>query len=348
MQALTEWPGVHDLNPGYFALVMATGILSTAADQDGAAMLSTALLVLTIVCYLVLLAATSWRLASYRAEFLADATDPALAFTMFTFVAGSDVLGARLAAAGYGAITEVLLVLAGVAWLLLSYGIPLALITGRGAASALAGANGSWFLCVVGTQSIVVALAALPGPLPGGLAALAVALWAAGVVLYLIVATLVLARLLHFPVPPAGLTPAYWVAMGATAISVLAGAKLLGLPASPLLAAVHPVLAGLSVILWAFGTWLIPLLAGLGVWRHLVYRVPLRYEPALWSLAFPLGMYCVASEALGHALRVRWLVSVGHAGTWAALAVWVVLFAAMLGSLVGVRLPSRSYSSTPT
>jgi len=347
VQALTEWSGVRDLSPGYFALVMSTGILSTAADQDGAAMLSRALLVLTVACYLVLLAATGWRLARYRAEFLADGTDPALAFTMFAFVAGSDVLGARLAAAGYGAVTEILLVLAGAVWLLLSYGLPLALIAGRGAASALAGANGTWFLCVVGTQSIVVALAAL-APLPGGLAALAVTLWAAGVVLYLIVATLVLARLLHFPVLPAGLTPAYWVSMGATAISVLAGAKLLGLPASPLLAAVHPVLAGLSVMLWAFGTWLIPLLVGLGVWRHLVHRVPLRYEPGLWSLAFPLGMYCVASEALGHALRVRWLVPVGHAGTWAALAVWVVLFAAMLVSLAGVRRPSRSYSSTPT
>jgi tellurite resistance protein TehA-like permease len=347
VQALTGWAGVRDLNPGYFALVMATGILSTAADQDGVAMLSAALLALTIVSYLVLLAATCWRLASYRAEFLADATNPALAFTMFTFVAGSDVLGARLAAAGYGAITEVLLVLAGLTSLLLSYGIPLALITRRGAGSALAGANGTWFLCVVGTQSIVVVLAAL-APLPIGLAALAVALWAAGVVLYLIVVTLVLARLLHFPVRAADLTPAYWVAMGATAISVLAGARLLGLPASPLLAAVHPVLAGLSVILWAFGTWLIPLLAGMGVWRHLVGRVPLRYEPGLWSLAFPLGMYCVASEALGHALRVRWLVSVGHAGTWPALAVWMVLFAAMLGSLAGVRLPTRSYSSTPT
>jgi hypothetical protein len=35
VQALTGWSGVRDLSPGYFALVMATGILSTAADQDG-------------------------------------------------------------------------------------------------------------------------------------------------------------------------------------------------------------------------------------------------------------------------------------------------------------------------
>jgi tellurite resistance protein TehA-like permease len=134
----------------------------------------------------------------------------------------------------------------------------------------------------------------------------------------------------------ATLTPVYWILMGATAISVLAGAKVLALPASPLLAAVHPVVAGVSVMLWAFGTWLIPLLLGLGVWRHLVRRVPLRYEPAQWSMVFPIGMYCVASETLGRAIHVRWLVSVGHAGTWVALAVWVAVFAAMLGSFAGL------------
>jgi tellurite resistance protein TehA-like permease len=112
-------------------------------------------------------------------------------------------------------------------------------------------------------------------------------------------------------------------------------AKVLGLPAGPLLAAMHPVVAGLSVILWAFGTWLIPLLIGLGVWRHLVGRVPLRYDPGLWSMVFPLGMYCVASETLGTALHVKWLITVGHDGTWVAFAVWAVLFAAMLASLAG-------------
>jgi tellurite resistance protein TehA-like permease len=46
-------------------------------------------------------------------------------------------------------------------------------------------------------------------------------------------------------------------------------------------------------------------------------------------MVFPLGMYCVASEALGKALHVNWLVTVGHDGTWAAL------FAAMLAFLAG-------------
>jgi tellurite resistance protein TehA-like permease len=324
--------GIRHLFPGYFALVMATGIVSTAVDADGATGLSAVMLVLTIVCYLVLIACYGWRLASYRPEFLADATAPATAFSLFTFTAGSDVLGARLAHDGHYTAAAVLLAVAGTAWLLLSYGIPLALITRHGAGSALEGINGSWFLWTVGTQSIAVALASLAPPVPSPLAALAVALWAVGVVLYLILATLVLAGLLHFPVQPAGLIPAYWVFMGATAISVLAGAELLGLPAGALLTSVHAVVAGVSVILWAFGTWLIPLLIALGVWRHLIRRVPLRYDPGLWSMVFPLGMYCVASETLGQAVHVPWLVSVGHDGTWVAFAVWAALFAAMLAS----------------
>jgi tellurite resistance protein TehA-like permease len=327
--------GVRHLFPGYFALVMATGIVSTAVAGDGAAALSAAMLVLGIVCYLALIACYVWRLARYRPEFVADATGPRTAFSLFTFTAGSDVLGARLAGGGHYTATAVLLAVSGTVWLLLSYGVPLALITGHGTRSALAGINGSWFLWTVGTQSLAVALASLEPPLASPLAALAVGLWAVGVTLYLIIATLVLTGLLHFPVQPAALTPGYWVFMGATAISVLAGAKLIGLPGGPLLAEMHPVVAGLSVILWAFGTWLIPLLAGLGVWRHLIRRVPLRYDPGLWSMVFPLGMYCVASGALGTALHVHWLDTVGRDGAWAAFAVWAALFAAMLASLAG-------------
>jgi tellurite resistance protein TehA-like permease len=324
--------GIRHLFPGYFALVMATGIVSVGVRADGATGLSAVMLVLGIVCYLVLIACYIWRFASYRPEFVADATGPRTAFSLFTFTAASDVLGSRLAGGGYYTAAAVLLVVSGTAWLLLSYGVPLILITGHGAGSALAGINGNWFLWTVGTQSLAVALASLKPPLAGPLAVLAVLLWAVGVFLYLITAMLALAGLLHFPVQPAGLTPAYWIFMGAAAISVLTGAKVLGLPAGPLLTAMHSVVAGLSVILWAFGTWLIPLLVGLGVWRHPIRRVPLRYDPGLWSMVFPVGMYCVASEALGAALHVNWLVTVGHDGTWVAFAVWAAVFAAMLAA----------------
>jgi len=51
------------------------------------------------------------------------------------------------------------------------------------------------------------------------------------------------------------LTPPYWVPMGATAITVLAGARILSLSASlPAVKATAGFVEGFSFALWAFGT----------------------------------------------------------------------------------------------
>src|SRR5215469_5867575 len=136
--------GIRDLNPGYFALVMATGIVSRAVRSDGSARLSGILLGLTIAFYAILVVAYGWRLADYRRESLADAVNPRKAFAFFTFVAASDVLGSRLAADGHSGATVALLIVAGLAWLLLNQ-VPLMLITRHGAQPVLSSVNGTWF-----------------------------------------------------------------------------------------------------------------------------------------------------------------------------------------------------------
>lgn len=342
--AESRWTGlrsaVRGLDPGYFGLVMATGIVSQATKLDGAALLSDILLWLAILAFLVLVVMYAWRLAAYPRTVRADSRDPRQAFGFFTLAAGADVLAARLAGDGNVAVAAVLLAIGGVTWVLLGYGIPLVLAGQRiprpdragegGFRPVLAGANGTWFLWPVAAQSVAVGLTSLSPPVPAALAVLAVTCWAVGVVLYLLVTTLVVAVLFAVPVRPAELTPAYWVFMGATAISVLAGAQILRLPPGPLLAALHPVVAGSSVVLWAFGTWLIPPLVVLGVWRHVLGRVPLAYDAAWWSIAFPVGMYGVASHEFGTVLHVPWLVTLGRDEAWPALAVWVLVFATMI------------------
>ena len=323
---------VRTTDPGYFALVMATCIVSRAMQLDGADRLSGILLAAGIAAYILLAAVYAGRFAAYRADVRADAADPRRAFGFFSLTAGSDVLAARLAGDGHTAAAAVLLVIGGVSGVLLGYGLP-ALIAGRRGRAALSGVNGSWFLWPVATQSVAVALTSWPTPLPTWAADVAVACWAVGVILYLLVAGLVTVALVAFPVRPAGLAPAYWVFMGASAISVLAGAQILRLPSSPLVAATHVVVAGLSVVLWAFGSWLIPFLVIAGVWRHMVHRVPLAYEPGMWSIVFPVGMYGVASQELGRVLRVEWLVTLGRDEAWAALAVWAAVLLAMAARL---------------
>jgi tellurite resistance protein TehA-like permease len=78
--------------------------------------------------------------------------------------------------------------------------------------------------------------------------------------------------------------------MGATTITVVAGARIVEMAEAPMVDTTRGLIAGLSVVFWAFGTWLIPPLVAAGIWKHLVHRVPLRYEAPLWSVVFPVGM----------------------------------------------------------
>jgi tellurite resistance protein TehA-like permease len=102
------------------------------------------------------------------------------------------------------------------------------------------------------------------------------------------------------------MNPLFWVVMGASAIATNAGSTLiLTKPDLPFLLAMQPFVNGTTLILWAWATWWIPLLAIFGVWRHLVRRYPFEYTPTYWSLVFPLGMYAVATYRLSLASDFR-------------------------------------------
>jgi tellurite resistance protein TehA-like permease len=120
------------------------------------------------------------------------------------------------------------------------------------------------------------------------------------------------------------------VAMGATAITVVAGARIVQMANAPMVSATRGLIAGTSVVFWVFGTWLIPPLIAAGIWRHVVHRIPLRYEVTLWSVVFPLGMYGVAGHYLGQADHIAIVGSIGSDEGWVALAAWILTFIAML------------------
>ena len=321
------------LNPGYFALVMGTCIVSIGVHTNGLATLSEAMMWLAVVCYAVLVAATVWRAAAFRDELRADFTDPARGFGFFTFVAGTDVLGTRIAGAGQHGVALGLLVVGGLGWLVLGYVVPWTAVLGRADRPVVAGANGTWFIWVVASQSVAVLAAALEPAAEEGrsaLALLAVCSWSVGVILYAAAGVFVAARLLLYPLRPVDLTPPYWVAMGATAITVVAGARIVEMADAPMVNATRGLIAGTSVVFWAFGSWLILPLIAAGWWRHVKHRVPLRYEATWWSVVFPLGMYGVAGQYLGVADSLPIVENIGRHETWVALAVWALTLVAML------------------
>jgi len=138
----------------------------------------------------------------------------------------------------------------------------------------------------------------------------------------------------HHGVTPQQFDPAYWVAIGALAIAVVAGAAIVRMDQTPLVDAVRPLIAATEVVFWVFCLRLIPLLDGAGIWRHALHRVPLRYVPSMWSMVFPVGMFAVASLSLGEADALPAAGSVGSVALLVAVIVWAVVSTGMLHHLL--------------
>ena len=331
---------VATLDPGYFAWVMATGIVSVGTDLLGDRLLSGVVLAVTVAAFVLLVVAYAARLVFFMPFVRQSAADPTTAMAYFTVVAGTDVLAVRLVMAARPGVALVLGIAAAAVWLVLTYALPWSLVAAA-RRPVLGQINGTWLVWVVATQSLSIVAAAVAPSAPAAwlradLPAVAVCLWGLGVMLYLIFIVIIFLRLLLIEVTPTEMGPAYWIAMGATAISVRAAAGILSLhdPHSAVLVTlVRPFVVGLSVVLWAFGTWWIPLLVLLGIWRYVLRRYPRSYEPRLWNVVFPLGMYTVASWSLGHIPGLGFMASVARVWVWVGVAAWVAVLCLMLGAL---------------
>lgn len=330
------------LDPGWFAWVMASGIVSIGTFLLGYPVLSDVVFGVTVAAFIGLAVAYLARVALFWPFFRQSLRDPSTAMAYFTVVAGSNVLATRFAMAGHALVTLGLGAAAALVWVVLTYGLPWSIVAAA-RRPVLGQINGTWLVWVVATQSLAIVAAALSPVAPAAglrdeLPVVAVCLWGVGVMLYLILIVIIFLRLLLVEVTPEEMGPAYWIAMGATAISVRAAAGILvlhGAASARLVAELHPFLVGLSVVLWAFGTWWIPLLVALGVWRYLIKGYSRAFEPRLWNVVFPLGMYTVASESLGRAAGLGFMVTIARGWVFVGVAAWAVVLALMLAT--GIR-----------
>jgi tellurite resistance protein TehA-like permease len=184
---------------------------------------------------------------------------------------------------------------------------------------------------VVATQSLAVLsalLAAHAGP-PWKLELnfFALSMWLWGGMLYIWMMSLIFYRYTFFRLAPDDLTPPYWINMGAMAVSTLAGSLLIvNAPEAPFLTSILPFLKGFTIFYWATGTWWVPMLVLLGVWRYIVKRFPLKYDPLYWGAVFPLGMYSASTHEMVKALAVDFLGFLAPLFLYIALAAWAATF----------------------
>ena len=84
------------------------------------------------------------------------------------------------------------------------------------------------------------------------------------------------------------------------------------------------------MLAWATATFWFPLMVAIGIWRHLINRVPLRYHPSYWALVFPLGMYGAATFRMRAAIELDALAWLPKVTLAVALAAWTAAFVGLL------------------
>ncbi|MEV7343182.1 tellurite resistance/C4-dicarboxylate transporter family protein [Streptomyces sp. NPDC093544] len=309
--------------PAAGAAVMATGIVSVGLHLTGYETLSRAALALASAAWLALAADFAVRLVRDRTRWAAEASTP----PGLTAVAATTILGLRLSALGWQELAEALLALSAVLWPVLLF------VVVRHWSRRM---PGGVFLVCVATQGLSVLGATLAAAVGADwLAHAALVLFWLGIVLYGVAFTYFDIREV---VRGAG---DHWIAVGALAISALAGARLV---------AAHNVDAYLwndddNGVLRAVTTALLVL--GLAWYCVLAVaelaRPRLRYDVRRWATVFPMGMTAVAALVVSTALDVTWLDGLGKVLLWIAVAGWLVVAAGAVRSAA----PRGIRSTTP-
>jgi tellurite resistance protein TehA-like permease len=299
---------VASFSPEAGGMVMGTGIVSIALSLDGRDTLSKILLVICAGAWLVLGGLLGFRLWHDHSRVRQQAQSPAA----FTGVAATEVLGTRLSALGWYWAGIVLLVVALILWLAL---------LGPVLRHWVVPTTGGSLLLAVATESLAVLAATLAVPERARwllVAALVPCVLGLGFYVFVIA---------RFDMRQLGVGRGdQWITGGALAISTLAAGKIVaGGKALAILGEGGGVLKDAAVVLWIATMLWLPLLLLAELLRPRV-----GYDVRRWSTVFPFGMYAACSFAIGTSAGVGSATSFARVWVWIALAVWAVVFVAML------------------
>ena len=293
--------------PASGAVVMGSGIVSIDLHSAHQPLLSAIMLWFAAGVWLLLAVMLGMRLAYQRDRFEREASSPAA----FTGVAGTAVLGTRLALQDCHGAAAALLAVSGVVWALLV--VPVL----RHWKTPTVGVS---FVLVVATEGLAVLGATLAVSYHAGwLVSAAVAALVLGLAFYVFTAArfdwrdLVTGR------------GDQWVAGGALAISALAAGKITdAAPALGQFGGQHSALSTGTLVLWCLAmAWLGPLATAE------IVRPRLTYDVRRWATVFPLGMYAACSFATGQVTGITGITGFGQVWTWVA-------FTASLLALAGL------------
>lgn len=290
------------------AVVMGTTILSIALLLDNLQTLSRALLAVAGGVWLTLAALLIGRVAHDRQHLHDQMRSPAA----FADVAGTSVLGTRLTLLGWDRAGLALLVIALILWVALLKPVLSHWVTPTVGVS---------LLLTVATESIAVLMATLARTEHADwLVYAALVPFVLGLVFYALIIT-------RFDIHQLWLGRGdHWITGGALAISALAAGQItIAVRALALLGRGDGALKDVTVLLWVLTVLWLPVLL-----LEEATHPRLQYDVRRWATVFPVGMYAACSFVVGRAVGVPTITSLARVWIWAAVALWLIVFAAMV------------------
>jgi C4-dicarboxylate transporter/malic acid transport protein len=333
------------LGPNWFASVMGTGIVATAAatlpvQWPGLRGFATVIWVLAAAWLMVLTAAEAVHWARHREAALGHARNPVMVqfygappMALLTVGAGALLLGPGLIGAHAALIVgAVLWPLGTVAGLASSLAVPYLMFTRLRAAPD--GAFGGWLMPVVPPMVSAATGALLIPHLPAGQARLTLllacyAMFGISLIASMVVITQLWQRLVQHSIGPAAMVPTLWIVLGPlgqsiTAAGLLGGAARLTLP-YPYGPAFQAFAVVYGVPVWGFAV----------LWAALATAITIRsarahlpFSLTWWSFTFPVGTLVTGTTSLA-------LHTGDNVFRWAAVGLYLVLVAAW--AVVSVR-----------
>lgn len=353
--------GVKNFHPVYFALVMATGIVSIAFEAMDFPVIARALFALNLVFYPVLCVFLLARILFFLPDLMADLKVFKRTLLFLTFVVGTNTIGMQFILFHQAISLAICLwFIALTGWFVCGYFILSSFIAMR-EKSLPETVNGPTLLIVVSAVSIsllgINLLSALN--LSDSFAYLiAGGFWLLGFVVYVLLITLLICRLFFRRFEWMDWDAPYWISMGTAAILTLAGSEFVmrtHLP--PEWAGLREIVLWMTVLIWMIGTMWIPYLllmdtrkftrtgisAPIPLWIKICPWLRLGfgkehhvYDPAAWSRVFPMGMYTAGLLALTNASGYAFLAQIASYWGWFVLFVWLLTVIGMLRSVISL------------
>lgn len=314
---------------------MATGIVSTASRMSGFETFSEILFDFNKIAFSVLCLLFLVRILFFFSDFRKDFVSGSVSPGFLTIVAGTNVVGYQFLYFENNYTAAAALFVSGtILWFILIYSLFTIIIISRQKDPLNRGINGIWLLIVVATESICVLgteLSRHTGLDREITLFVSLVVFLVGCMLYIILITLIFYRLAFFRVRASDLAPAYWINMGAVAIITLAGTGLIRSSSEwDFLASITGFLKGFTLLFWATGSWWIPLLIMLGIWRFVVRRTKIVYKSSAWGMVFPLGMYTVCTYQISETDGIGFLNSIPEVFVYISIFAWCVTSLGML------------------